>query len=73
MSQFNTLITDIQFYNKISFKSFIIFLLRQFYKYLLFVAIILIFRFSYYDLVSLTGDNPMWEFIKIAEQNQSKQ
>ena len=64
MSQFNSFITETKFYNKLSLKSFFIFLFRQFYKYILFIAIILFYRYSYYDIVSKTADNPMWEFIK---------
>jgi hypothetical protein len=59
----NTYILDSKLYNKITFKSFFVFIFRQFYKYFLFVSIFLIFRFSYYDFAS-KGENPMWEFIK---------
>ena len=71
ISQMNTfLTTDTKIYHKISFKSFFIFLFRQFYKYILFVAIVLIVRYSYYDFVSIFGDNPMWEFIKSSYINK---
>jgi len=70
ISQFNSLITETELYSKISFKSVMVFLFRQFYKYLLFVAIVLIFRYSYYDFVSKIVDNPMWEFIKNSYVNK---
>ena len=64
ISQFNKFITNTKLYSKISFKSLIIFLFRQFYKYFLFIAIILMIKYSFYDIFSMIGDNPMWEFIK---------
>ena len=59
----NSYILDSKLYKKIAYKSFFVFIFRQFYKYFLFVCIFLILRFSYYDFVS-KGENPMWEFIK---------
>ena len=60
------IIIDSKLYNKISFKSFFVFIFRQFYKYFLFVSVFLIFRFFYYDAISNIGENPMWEFIKLS-------
>ena len=76
ISQINSLINiDIKFYNKVSFKSLSIFLFKQFYKYILFISIVLVIRYSYYDFFSILGDNPMWEFIKSSYVNklESKQ
>ena len=64
MSQFNSIITETKFYHDLSFKSLSIFLFRQFYKYILFITIFLFYRYSYYDIISQTAENPMWEFIK---------
>ena len=72
MSEFNSFINETKLYHKISFKSLYMFLFRQFYKYILFVSILLIFRYSYYDFVSKFGDNPMWEFIKNSYVNKLK-
>ena len=71
ISQMNSfLTTDTKIYNKISLKSLFIFLFRQFYKYILFVTIILLIRYLYYDFVSILGENPMWEFIKSSYVNK---
>lgn len=72
ISQINSLIMDTKCYNKISLKSLFVFIFRQFYKYFLFISIFLIFRFSYYDIVSKISENPMWEFIKLSFINKIK-
>ena len=71
ISQYNVIMKDKKLlYNKISFKSFFRFLFRQFYKYILFVGVILYLRYFYYDFVSSMGENPMWEFIKNSYVNK---
>ena len=64
MSKINSVIAEIKFYNKLSCKSFWIFFFRQFYKYFLYVIVVLFYILFYYNFISLTTDNPMWEFIK---------
>ena len=72
MSKFNTGIAELKFYNKLTFKSFLIFFFRQFYKFLLFIIVVLFYKFFYYDFVSITTQNPMWEFIKNSYVNKLK-
>ena len=62
----SSVIAEIKFYNKLSCKSFWIFFFRQFYKYFLYVIAVLFYILFYYNFISLTTDNPMWEFIKNA-------
>lgn len=65
LSKVNAYITDkTRVYSKLSFTSFFLFIFRQIYKYFLFVGIILILRYCYYDIVSYMGEYPMWEFMK---------
>ena len=64
MSKFNSVIAEIKFYNKLSFSSFLLFFFRQFYKFFLFIIIVLFYKYFYYDFISVTTENPMWEFIK---------
>ena len=71
MYKFNSAIAEIK-YDKLSFKSFLIFLFRQFYKYFLFILVVLFYRFFYYDFVSITSENPMWEFIRNSYINKLK-
>ena len=66
MAKINSVIAEIKFYNKLSCKSFWIFFFRQFYKYFLYVIAVLFYILFYYNFISLTTDNPMWEFIKNA-------
>ena len=72
MSKFNSEIAELKYYNKLSFKSFLIFFSRQFYKFFLFILVVLFYKFFYYDFVSITTENPMWEFIKNSYINKLK-
>ena len=64
MGKINSVIAEIKFYNKLSFKSFLIFFFRQFYKFFLFIIVVLFYRYFYYDFIAVTTENPMWQFIK---------
>ena len=64
MSQINSVIAELKLKNKLSFKSFLIFFFRQTYKFILFIIVVLFYRYFYYDFISITTENPMWEFIK---------
>ena len=72
MSKFNSEIAELKYYNKLSFKSFLIFFSRQFYKFFLFILVVLFYKFFYYDFVSITTENPMWQFIKNSYINKLK-
>ena len=64
MGKINSVIAEIKFYNKLSCKSFWKFFFRQFYKFFLYIIVVLFYILFYYSFVSLTTENPMWEFIK---------
>ena len=70
MSKFNSVITEIKLKNKLPFKSFLIFFFRQLYKFFLFIIVVLFYRYFYYEFVSITTENPMWEFIKNSYVNK---
>ena len=63
INQFKNYIVSVNAYSQISIIDYLVFCFRQFYKYFLYVSLVLIFRYTYYDFISMISENPMWEFI----------
>lgn len=73
---FNKFETSVALYKKIPTKTYFAFIGRQVHKYLIFVLVLLILKFSYYEISMVVsfifGRNPMQEFILQQIRNKAQ-